>query len=138
MSDLTIYTDGGARGNPGPAASSFVVVKSGAVVYKESKFLGKKTNNQAEYEAVILALNWLIKNSKIHENKIINFYLDSELVVRQLTGAYKIKSKTIHTLFELAKEIMSKIEGKIFFTAVKREKNKLADKLVNEKIDENV
>ena len=79
MQNLNINCDGGSRGNPGPAASAFIVSRDGEVIYKESKFLGVATNNDAEYSAVILALKWLSKLRELGENRRVNFILDSEL-----------------------------------------------------------
>ncbi len=134
-----IYTDGGARGNPGPAASAFVVVKKGIVVEKGSKFLGRATNNEAEYNAVILALHWLVTNKNNLSSSKIQFILDSELVVRQLTGVYKVKSKNLKTLIVKTRNLIDILgDVEINFTSIKREKNKLADSLVNKVLDENL
>ena len=86
---IRVYTDGGARGNPGPAASAFVVTEDGKTIFKDSKFLGVETNNVAEYTAVLLAIEWL-SDKKAKGEIIIN--LDSQLVERQLNGFWKIKS----------------------------------------------
>ena len=135
---LKIFTDGGARGNPGPAGAGFVVLCGDEVIYEGSKFLGTKTNNQAEYLALIMALTWVSENTKIVGKKEINFFLDSQLIVRQLNGVYKIKSANIKTLAMTAKSLISKIENKIKFVFTPREKNKLADALVNKAMDEYV
>ena len=135
---LNIYTDGGARRNPGPAASSFVAIDEGKVIHKNSLYLGVRTNNEAEYEAVILALSWLINNLDILEHKDIVFKLDSELVARQLSGIYKIKSPNLRILVTKIKNLESRLEKKIKYISVRREKNKLADVLVNRKLDENM
>ncbi len=131
---INIYTDGGARGNPGPAAAAFVAIRDGKVVFKNSRFLGVSTNNIAEYQAVVLALSWLLENRKMYQEEIF-FYLDSELVVRQLTGIYKIKNKKLKLLVQEVENITRKIKGKISYIQIRRERNKLADKLVNLKID---
>lgn len=135
---LKIYTDGGARGNPGFAACAFVVVRDGRVIYKDSLFLNTTTNNVAEYTGVIYALEWLTKNWKNFPEEKIFFFLDSELVVKQLTGKYKIKSKHLKILATRVKKIESQIGKKIVYKLVGREKNTLADSLVNKKIDENI
>src|SRR3990172_2608879 len=96
---LTIHTDGGSRGNTGPAASGFVVELDGKEIYKGSKFLGKQTNNVAEDSAVILALEWIVKNKILLDvqgtiqSGLITFLLDSELVVKQIKGLYKVKDE---------------------------------------------
>ena len=133
--DLKIFTDGGSRGNPGPAASAFVVYKKGDVLNTGSKYLGIKTNNQAEYTAVILALDWLEGNLQT-DIEVINFYLDSELVVRQLTGIYKIKDQQLRELATQIRSKIAKLDRLDFkFVAIPRESNKLADYLVNEALD---
>lgn len=136
MTFLKIYCDGGARGNPGPAAAAFVAEEDGKVIYKGTKFLGTTTNNVAEYSAVILALVWLLKNSSIqHPASGIQIILDSELVAKQLSGKFKIKNSNLKKLFEDAKSLEKKIQVKITFSTVERSKNKLADFLVNKTLD---
>lgn len=134
--DLTIYCDGGARGNPGPAASAFAAVKDGRIIFEDSKYLGKSTNNVAEYNAVIMALDWLRKNKESLET--ILFILDSELVTKQVNGKYKIKSPTLIPLVTKAKDLEKKISAKIFYRWLPRTKNKIADRLVNEELDKRV
>jgi len=89
--ELKIYCDGGARGNPGPAAGAFVVLADNKEIAAEGKSFRVATNNEAEYGAVIMAMTWLLKNNAAS----VVFYLDSELVVKQLNGVYKIKSKKL-------------------------------------------
>ena len=133
---LTIYCDGGARGNPGPAASAFVVMKGDNIIYKGSRYIGESTNNVAEYNAVLLALKWLEENGEIYVNYKASFVLDSELVVKQLNGLYKIKDEKLKKLAILVKEVEKNIKGKISYTSVARNKNRLADFLVNKTLDE--
>jgi len=132
---LTVYTDGGARGNPGPSAAGFVVISEGKIIYTGSQYLGIGTNNQAEYKAVLLALEWLLKNQDIISDKTVEFFLDSELVTNQLTGKYKIKDRTLKSMAIKAKEMERSMVTLMSFTAIRREKNKLADRLVNEALD---
>jgi ribonuclease HI len=128
---LIIYTDGGARGNPGPAGI-------GAAIYDEQKhivaevsdFLGIATNNQAEYKAVIAALH----KAKILGADEIDFFLDSELVVKQLKREYKVKNKDLAPLF-LQIHNLSMSFKKLTYTHVRREYNKEADRLANEAMD---
>ena len=127
---MIIYCDGGSRGNPGPAASAFVVTEYGKTIFKDSKFLGVETNNVAEYTAVLLAIEWL-SDKKAKGEIIIN--LDSQLVERQLNGFWKIKSPKLKLL---ADEIKSKAV-KVKFVWNYRIKNILADDLVNEELDLN-
>lgn len=136
MADLRIYTDGGARGNPGPSASAFVVVYNGKVIFKDSAFLGKRTNNEAEYSAVVMGLEWLTKNRKVMTKGTPTFFLDSELVTRQINGIYKVKSYNLIPFIEKARELLKGLGNEVKFVSISREGNKLADSLVNEKIDE--
>ena len=133
---LKIYCDGGARGNPGSAAAAFVVERQGRVIFKNAKFLGNATNNVAEYSAVLLAMKWLSNFSEKEFEEVL-FVLDSELVVKQLTGLFKIKNENLRSLYFSVKEEEKKIPLRISFAAVPRNKNRLADLLVNRKLDEN-
>ncbi len=129
---LYINTDGGARGNPGPAGIG-VVVRDGAgtLVAEFKQYIGETTNNVAEYQALILALEEARKTGA----ETVNIRMDSELVVRQMQGKYKIKEPSLQALagevFKLTKYFKS-----VNFTHVRRELNKEADKLVNAAIDE--
>ncbi|MEK7075867.1 MAG: ribonuclease HI family protein [Patescibacteria group bacterium] len=135
---LVIYTDGGARGNPGPAGI-------GAVFYLEDEagkrleleilkeYIGEQTNNFAEYTALIKALQ---RASEIGK-KVVLCYLDSELVVKQLNGLYKVREESLKPLVSEIFKLTHKFTN-VSFTHVHREKNVLADKLVNQAIDEAV
>lgn len=129
-----VFCDGGARGNPGKAASAFVVLKDGKKIASGSSFLGVATNNVAEYSAVILALEWLIENKLILGSKLI-FYLDSELVVNQLKGLYKVKNEKLRNLFLTVAQLVKQLSTDVVFENITRKKNKSADSLVNEKLD---
>ena len=137
MKHLTIYTDGGARGNPGPAGIGAVILNEEGKTLKEvSKYLGHATNNVAEYQALIAALEECKKmfGEKLREMRL-EVRMDSELIVRQMTGLYKVKEPTLKGLF--GKVAMLRLEDapNMIFTHVPREKNKRADQLVNEAID---
>lgn len=132
---LTIHTDGGSRGNPGPAACAFVSEINGNVLEKKSKYLNVTTNNVAEYEGVVLALEWFLINKDKIECNEIHFLLDSELVVKQLTGLYKIKKFELQQLSLKIKKSIADINKKIVFRNVPREENKTADSLVNKELD---
>ena len=126
-----INTDGGARGNPGPAGIGVVICDGdNQVIAKHKAYIGEATNNVAEYKALILALEQAVRLGST--DIIIN--MDSELVVRQMQGKYKIKEPQLKLL---AAEVFKLSNGfaKISFIHVPREKNKQADKLVNEAID---
>lgn len=135
---IIVHTDGGARGNPGPAACAFIVETGGKLIKKGSLFLGKATNNTAEYQGVILALKWLIENKVTLSAKEIVFYLDSELIVRQISGIYKVKDENLRNLFSAVSSLLVSIGKKVVFRNVPREKNKIADLLVNKALDENL
>lgn len=131
---LTIFSDGGARGNPGQAACAFVIFKNDKLQAQDAKYLKITTNNTAEYNGVILALRKVVEEKLQSEE--ITFKMDSELVVRQLTGKYKIKDKKLIDLALEVKKIIKENNLNINFVHVPRSENKLADKLVNEKLDE--
>lgn len=131
MQKLIINTDGGARNNPGPAGIGVVFSdEKGETIATFKEYIGEATNNVAEYKALILAL----KKAKDFEADEIECRLDSELVVKQLTGHYKCKEATLKVLCAEVQELA--FFKPIKYKHVRREFNKLADKLVNEAIDE--
>lgn len=139
MKKLIIFTDGGARGNPGPAAIG-VVIKSetGQNLALFSQLLGESTNNIAEYQAVIAALEWLKENKQINKYanmQIVQFYLDSKLVVNQLNGFFKIKDSRLRELLLKIRQLEQEVGGNIYYNLVPREKNWEADALVNKALD---
>jgi len=126
-----IYTDGGSRGNPGPGALGVVITDENEKILKEySHYLGEVTNNQAEYEAVIFALQ-KAKQLKIKE---VELRVDSELVGRQLSGEYKIKDPDLQPLFIKAWNLRLDYDN-IDIKIIRREQNKKADRLVNQELD---
>lgn len=128
---LSIHTDGGARGNPGPSAAGIVIENASNEVVKEiGIFLGHGTNNEAEYQALIHG----IKNAKELGADEISCFLDSELVVKQLNGQYKVKNENMKAFYDEVLKLKSSLK-KIEFIHVPRTKNKNADKLVNEVLD---
>ena len=130
-SSWQLFTDGGSRGNPGPAGAGFVLTNlSGAVIEKGGKFIGSATNNVAEYSALIFGLEAALK---LAVSELV-CYSDSELIVRQINGQYKVKDAVLKTYHLKVKNLLSKFK-KVLFVSVPREKNRLADKLVNEAID---
>jgi len=129
---MEIYTDGAARNNPGPSASAFVVVKRGKVVHSASAYLGKKTNNEAEYTAIILALRYAIKNG---ENKVY-ITTDSMLVSQQISGTFKTKSQKLAKYLEKVKKLSAQLkEFKITYAPRETEFIAEADRLCNEILD---
>ncbi len=138
MKKIIIYTDGGSRGNPGPAAIGVVFCNEKKQCFKKySEYLGDNlTNNEAEYRAVIFAFQKFkaIFGKKLAQNTEIELKSDSELLIRQLNGEYKILDPKIQPLF--LKIWNLKIDFKrIKFTLIPRERNEEADKLVNEALD---
>ena len=132
-----MYSDGGARGNPGPAgAGVYIEDGEGNIVKKIAKFLGKRTNNWAEYEAVILGLEALKKQfgNKLKEMDI-ELRMDSELVVRQLTNVYKVKNQDLFAQYLKIHNMRVADFPALKIIHVRREKNKEADKLANEAMD---
>lgn len=130
---IIIYTDGGSRGNPGPAGIGVVLYNEKKERIAEiSKYLGVTTNNQAEYTALIEGL----KKAKDLGAKEVSVFMDSELVVKQLKHEYKVKNKDLAPLF-LQVYNLSLNFSKISFTHVYREHNSEADKLANEAMDKN-
>lgn len=136
MSEVVIYSDGGARGNPGPGGIGAVIIENGKVVNEISEYIGEVTNNQAEYRALIVALKWVKENIK--EITGIKCYLDSELVVKQLNGHYKLKNAGLKDLFWEIKDLILEFQGKTNFHFISRSQNKRADKLVNIAIDKRI
>lgn len=131
MNKLIIYTDGGARGNPGPAGIGAVIFDEKKTVLAEiSEYLGVATNNQAEYQALIAAL----KRATTLGAKELECYLDSELVVKQLKREYKVKNKDLAPLFLTIHNLSLNFKN-INYTHIPREKNSLADRLANEAMD---
>ncbi len=137
---LTIYCDGGARGNPGPAACAFVVFDHAEnLQYKCGKYLGIGTNNEAEYYAVIKALDWLSVQVLLGKPSL-RFFLDSLLVVNQISGVFKVKEPRLR---ELVRQVQARLESLVVsgsvssysFSHVLRGKNQRADLLVNETLD---
>ena len=133
-----LYTDGGARNNPGPAGAGAVLyelkVKSEkSKVGEWGKYLGEATNNQAEYQALILGL----EQAKNYEVEELQCFLDSELLVKQMKREYRVKDQGLAPLFLKAWNLAMKFK-KITFTHVPREQNKEADKLVNQVIDDSL
>ena len=137
MASLKIYCDGGARGNPGPGASAFVVTLNERVIYKNYKYLGIATNNQAEYQAVIMALTWSLENAKAMGANEILITLDSQLVAQQLSEKFRVKNIILKDLYLKARNLENKLSFKVSYTYVPRSKNKLSDFLVNKALDEN-
>ena len=129
---LTIYTDGGSLNNPGKAASAFLIYKDGKLLHKDSGVIGIASNNVAEYTALILALGYVYTQVKSEKLKVKSLQVisDSQLMVRQVNGLYKVKHADIKPLHSRVKMLEMEIGLPISYTHVLREKNQEADKLV--------
>jgi ribonuclease H / adenosylcobalamin/alpha-ribazole phosphatase len=126
-----LSTDGGARGNPGPAAYGFVLeAEDGTVLAAEGRPIGIATNNVAEYRALIAGLE-KARELAVGEVEVVS---DSELVVKQMTGEYRVRNQTLRELSLEAARLAREV-GKVSYRAVRREHNELADRLVNEALD---
>lgn len=137
MRKIIIYTDGGSRGNPGPSAVGTVFCNERGQKIKEySEYLGETTNNEAEYQAVIFALKKFkaLFGKKLAQNSEIEVKSDSELLVKQLNGEYKILEPDIQQLFLTTWNLKLDFK-KVKFSLISRQKNKEADRLANEALD---
>jgi ribonuclease HI len=129
---LKVYTDGASRGNPGKSAGAFVVYENDEVKHTSYRFYGIQTNNQSEYQAMLDALKYL-SDSNMMGN--VDFFSDSELMVKQIKGEYKVRDLGLAKIYQ---QVIDKIRNidKFSITHIKREKNSYADKLVNKCLDE--
>ncbi|XKT75251.1 MAG: ribonuclease HI family protein [Patescibacteria group bacterium UBA2103] len=129
----TVYTDGGARGNPGPAGAGAAIFDTDMKLVGEvSEFLGAQTNNWAEYEAIVLGLEKLLDISGGNVEVVVR--LDSQLAQRQLTGEYKVKDAELYKQYLKVQNLLPKFT-KVSFEHVRREQNKEADALANKAMD---
>ncbi|HEY7561896.1 MAG TPA: ribonuclease HI family protein [Gaiellaceae bacterium] len=126
-----LFTDGGARGNPGPAAAAYVIeTEDGTVLAAHGEAIGVQTNNVAEYRALVAGLE-KARELGLKELEVVS---DSELLVKQMRGEYKVKNEVLRELSLRAARAAREV-GDVRYTAVRREHNELADRLVNEALD---
>jgi ribonuclease HI len=126
-----LSTDGGARGNPGPAAFGYVVeAEEGRVLAAHGEAIGRATNNVAEYRGLIAGMRKAAELD-VRDLEVVS---DSELLVRQMRGEYRVKSEALRELWEQANELEKRFV-RVRYTAVRRDHNELADRLVNEALD---
>jgi len=134
---IIIHTDGGSRGNPGPAAIGIVISLS-KQEFNIAEYVGKTTNNVAEYLAVVRSIEFLLANNLFSET--VDFFLDSELVVKQLQGSYRIKHPSLRLLHDRIKKLTTHLLSNgvtsISYTHIPREDNHSADALVNQALDQ--
>ena len=128
---IVIYTDGGSRGNPGPAGGGYGIFRGEKLVAEGSEFYGDKTNNQAEY----LALRDALRHAyELFSDLKVECYMDSKLAVEQMNGKWKVKSENVRPLYEEVRRIADQFND-FSIKHVRREYNKLADKLANDAMD---
>ena len=129
---LRIFSDGGSRGNPGPSAYAIVVTENSKIIHEHSEFLGVHTNNYAEYRGLIAGLSFAAN----HGAREVEFVMDSQLVIRQMNGEYKVKSPDMLELYKDAKALASLIPS-VKFSNVRRSELLIprADALLNEEMD---
>jgi ribonuclease HI len=130
----TLYIDGASRNNPGPSAAGIYLLKNGKVAEKKGFFLGLKTNNQAEYLALLLGM--LVLQKQVKANDSVSIVSDSELMVKQLKGEYKVRMPSLKPLFALAHAMLYMLKGTV--KHVLRHHNKEADKMANYGLDNKV
>lgn len=134
---IKVFTDGGARGNPGPAAIGvYIVDPQGDLAHRFAKKIGVATNNVSEYQAVIEAFNWLLEHKDVlREHKEIHFFLDSQLIVFQINGFFKIKNERLRELLLQIRSKQKELQKEVKYFQIPREQNQVADKLVNLALD---
>jgi len=125
-----VHSDGGARGNPGPAGAGFVILVDDEIVCRGGRYLGVTTNNVAEYEALI----WGVENAAALNHREVAVYADSELVVKQLNGVYRVKNAALKPLFTRALALLRSFDS-FSVTHVRREQNAHADEMANAAMD---
>ncbi len=136
MAEIQIHTDGAARGNPGPAAIAYVIDRSGLETVEHAEAIGETTNNQAEYQALLAALQHVADLAP--KNDQVNCFADSELMVKQLNGLYKMRNAELRPHYQAILETKRTLEqsgNTVNFTHVRREQNKRADELGNRALD---
>jgi len=129
---LTIHTDGASRGNPGEAACAYVISRSGHPVIEVAERLGLMTNNQAEYTALVRALEHALELGPAHNLRV---HSDSELMVKQMKGEYRVKNEELRELYDEARGLVRQFQGTVTFQHVRRGQNSQPDALCNEVLD---
>jgi ribonuclease HI len=129
---LNIHTDGASRGNPGAAAFAYVITKDDETLIEEAGCLGEMTNNQAEYTALVKALEHALELGSEHRLLI---HSDSELMVKQMNGEYQVKNEDLRPLYDQARKLVRRFTGPVTIRHVRRGQNRRADELCNEALD---
>ena len=134
---ISVYTDGGSRGNPGISGFGVVIYDDQHhIINKISRFIGVKTNNEAEYLALIEALTW-VRDHRTEFTAAL-FYSDSQLLVRQINGKYKVKAANIKPLYQISVSLISEIHLPVTFREILRDQNATADELANQAMDKKI
>ena len=131
--ELKIYTDGGSLNNPGPAASAFAIYLDSKLFYKTSSRIGNNTNNFAEYTAVVEALEWLIRNKPPGVSRA-TLHSDSNLLVNQLNGMFKVKNTAIREFIFKIRSLEQEFNVPVIYKYIPREQNRIADSLVKKEL----
>jgi ribonuclease HI len=131
--ELTIYTDGASRNNPGESGAGVYILRDGEPFEQIARYLGTTTNNVAEYTAAIIGLEHAVKVGA----RRVSLFADSELLVKQINGQYKVKNEGLKPLHAKARELIARI-GSVAVQYIPREQNKEADALANKAIDEKI
>ena len=131
--ELTIYTDGASRNNPGESGAGVYILQDGVPFEQIARYLGTTTNNVAEYSAAIIGLEHAVKVGA----RRVSLFADSELLVKQINGQYKVKNEGLKLLHAKARELIARI-GSVAVQYIPREQNKEADALANKAIDEKI
>jgi len=133
LKKISIYTDGGSRGNPGNSAIGIIIIDSKKIIYKHGEYIGKATNNKAEYTALIKALK---KASELFHEEV-SCFSDSELMIKQLNGEYRVINPDIKKLFLEVKKLEENFERVTYFHVTRENKNIIiVDGIVNKVLDE--
>jgi len=136
VSKITVFTDGGARGNPGPAALGvFIQDENGKELASVGKVIGQATNNVAEYSAIVEGLNWLLENKQKLNIQSVSFFMDSQLACSQLNGIYKVKNARIRDFVFEIRQKEAELGVPVTYKHVRREQNTKADFMVNQALD---
>jgi ribonuclease HI len=137
VESIVVYTDGAARGNPGPSASGYMAIQGSKVVSSEFEYNGSKTNNYAEYHAVEMALSWCLENLSLPPSAKIAIFSDSELIVKQLNGEYKTKAPKLGDLKRRVQELAAKF-GSVSYGNLPRSDRRISrvDAQLNKLLDD--
>lgn len=136
MAKIQIFTDGGSRGNPGPAALGvYITDGNNKEIAKIGKKIGNTTNNVAEYSAIIEAFAWVLANKDKHAINEAHFFMDSQLAYSQIVGLYKVKNERIRNFIFEIRQKEAELGVPVFYNHIFREKNKNADLMVNLALD---